>query len=231
MRLILLLCLFITAFSAIAVASTIRDEEHVCPLDGTKFSSMIVGSDTTFGSMLDLQPKGRAPYPWPVPKCPTDGFIMYKKFTEEELKLLKPYIKSKEYQKMQQIETNYYLLYKINEKLGTEDSILWYNLLQATWETREHYNRYAAETLSILDRLLTNPKTDEKDKTVYFLISGELYRRIGNFSKAKEVFDALKKRPKPLDDDIDDGVYEAVIEYELLLIDEKNSTSQDMPNK
>lgn len=195
---------------------------YTCPLDGTKFSQMENVSDRTIDKMLDLRPVSAygTSYPWPVAKCPNDGLLIYKpdfdSFTPEEIAVLKEYVPTPEYRKMVDEETTYWVIAKLKEKLGEPLDKRWYTLLQATWQAGpDKYEAYARETINAVEALLAAPE-GRKEKTIetWNLLLGELYRRVGDFDKARAVFDGLMIQPAFKNHDF----YPKVVGYELELI-------------
>lgn len=197
------------------VAMTVLTDNVKCPIDGEEFEFIAQASGSSFGSMLDGQPYGAIIMPWPIAKCPKDGMVMYKDFTEKEIILLRNFVESKEYQELQKKETNYWLAYILSKRLSAPIDEQVSLMQQATWEASkdERYERYAKETIKAIDGIKNPPK-----ETIF--LKGELYRRIGNFGNAKQVFSKLNKN-------VDDGSFLAMaISQELELIAKKNSSSR-----
>jgi len=185
------LMMFIWCLSASTVfAMTTSITEIECPVDGEKFEFHGQDSGTAFGAMLDGQGYGAIVTPWPIPKCPGNGMVIYKEFSEKEIATLKPFIKSKEYQELQKRETNYWLAYILSKHLAapiTEQIDL---MQQATWEAEDdQYERYAKETIKTINSM-KNPSYD------LVFLKGELYRRIKEFDKAALIFSKLEKEIK-----------------------------------
>ena len=131
-------------------ASTTAEVTVKCPIGEESFTTIQAISGTQYGTNLDQKPFGAIIAPWPIAKCPDNGFVIYKKdFSEDELTRLKMYVLSQEYQAWQKVESNYYLaailMSHMNESL---DSIA-YVFLKSTWEVESdsRYQRYAEQTL------------------------------------------------------------------------------------
>ena len=213
-----------------AYAHTNVRSEYICPIDGTEFSALLTGSDTSRGMMLDLQPisvsVGR--YPWPVAECPTDGMVMYKRdFTPEEVATLKDYVSSPEYQSMRQEDTSYWRVARLKEKLGVPLNKRWFTMLQATWQAHsKKYEVYARETIGVIETLLADPgDIEESDIETMHLVLGELYRRVGEFDQAKAIFEDLMKQPVYANHEF----YPNIIAYQLELIEAKDQSSHKVP--
>lgn len=98
---------------------------------------------------------------------------------------------------MIQEEAPYWVIAKLKEKLGELLAKRWYTLLQATWEAGSgKYETYARATIGAIETLLAAPQ-DMKEKSLETcnLVLGELYRRVGDFEKAKAIFGNLQTRP------------------------------------
>ena len=63
-------------FSFNAYGLEIVTEKFVCPADGTDFEYDIAISGTVTEKRLDLKLVGYIISPWPVPQCPTCGFVL-----------------------------------------------------------------------------------------------------------------------------------------------------------
>jgi len=229
MRYLAILIITLSMSPATVLAHTTISLKYTCPVDGMEFSATTTGSDTTRGMMLDLQPIGMGSYPWPVASCPNDGMVMYKNdFTPEEIVVLKDYIPSPEYQKMVREDSSYWRIAQIKEKLGGPLKERWFTMLQATWQARSaQYEPYARETIKAIETLLATPDgQNEKDRETWSLLSGELYRRVGDFDKARAIFDNLRTQPAFAEHHF----YPLIIDYELELIAAGDKSSHRIPD-
>jgi len=202
--------------------------EYTCPIDGTKFSQMERVSDRTTDTMLDLQPVSAygLSYPWPVPQCPNDGMLFFygQNFTEKEVEVLKEYLATPEYRKMIDEDTTYWRIAKLRERLGLSLNERWFAMLQATWQTSGvKYDDYATEAIKAIETLLADPPKEKKERDLetWSLLLGELYRRIGDFDKARAIFEDLMIQPIYKNHDF----YPQVIAYQLELIGKKDKSS------
>ena len=193
--------------------------EIECPVDGEKFEFYGQGSGTSFGAMLDGQPYGAIMMPWPIPKCPQNGMVIYKKFSEEEIVILKPFIRSKEYQKLQKRETDYWLAYILSKHLAAPVAEQISLMQKATWEAKGgQYERYAKETIKAINSM-ENPSYE------LVFLKGELYRRIKEFDKAMLVFSELKKEIENGLEVKNEPFLTKIILKEIELISKKDSFS------
>jgi hypothetical protein len=186
----LLLAFIVTGFFSASVdALSFRRMDVRCPVGGETFSITAITSATYFDKRLDLMPLGPAPAPWPLDKCPGNGFVIYKpRFTEDELTRLTKYAESEEYQVLARENTNYFLAAKLMEASGDSTTEIAYALLQATWEARssDQYRTYARSALAAFDRLLEDQELQADKRAEASLVAVELERRLGLFDKAKE---------------------------------------------
>jgi hypothetical protein len=164
-------------------AHTFGTVEVICPLDGTKFKTVVDFSGTSFGMRLDLKPIG------PIAN----------EFTEAEKQHLIKYVNSKEYQELAVDNSTHFLLGKIFEYLEEEVLNIAHVYLKASWQvesTPEKYQKYANESLKKFKLFLSN--SDKKDDTwqTSQLVAGELERRLKRFDDAKKRFSSLKKLPE-----------------------------------
>ena len=212
--------------STSAAALTVREETFHCPIDGEVFKQVVAMSGTSFGTHLDLKPFGPIAAPWPLPVCPTSGFVMYRaNFKPEEIDRLREYVASNEYVKARE-ETPYYRTAKLRERMGESTAAIAYTLLRATWETRsaEQYARYAREALAAYRKALEQMTRDDKAWPTAELVAGELERRLGLFDEARARFERAKNVEV-----LQSGVYPRIIDFQLELIAERNTKSHQVP--
>lgn len=227
MKIQTLLVLAISLLSAHNVnASTVSEVELKCPVGGKSFKTILAMSGTQFGQNLDLKPYGPIISPWPVAKCPENGFVIYKNdFTKQELASITEYVLSNEYQSLQKVESNYYLIATLMKKQKSSNASIAFALLKATWEVEsdKRYAKYAAETLAAFESVIANPPSDLKPQGVlqHRQIAGEMERRLGNFSAAQKRFTDLLNNKT-----IRGTILEKVVGQELKLIAARDSSSQ-----
>ena len=133
-----------------ADAATTRQEEQTCPIDGEKFTATLATSGYMRGRFLDGKPYGSILAPPPIPKCPTSGFVVYKRtFTEDELTRLRAFVATPAYRAAAAQETTHYLLALLLEHMGAPKRSIAYARLLSTWQAAdgEQYRRYAGEAL------------------------------------------------------------------------------------
>lgn len=219
--------LFLFATPTLVEALTVQDVKIDCPIDGVSFTTYQVMSGTQSGMYLDLKPIGAIAAPWPIPKCPSNGFVIYKaKFSGEELTKLRLYVETQEYQAMQRIETNYYLAAKLQQKMFETAAVIAATLLRATWEARpgEQYTRYATEALSAYKQALQQIYTDQTQLVTDQLVAVELERRLGKFEEAQFRLSSLPKRG-----DLKAAKLGYIVELQLRLVGQRDARPTVLP--
>jgi len=126
---------FLLCISFNSNASTISHIEYTCPLGGEKFSVVTQMSYYQSGMRLDLKPEGAFySVPEPIPVCP-NGFVIYQQdYSDDELKRLKIFILSDQYQLLRKGNSDYFLLATILEFMGYHKDTVGYTFLEASWE-------------------------------------------------------------------------------------------------
>ena len=91
--------------SAPAAAMTFMEVDYVCPVGGERFRAQTMGSGTVFRHFLDGQAEGAIMSPWPLVRCPGNGFVMYRDdFSAAEIATLTPFVEGEEYQRLRRVE-------------------------------------------------------------------------------------------------------------------------------
>ena len=135
----MLLCLALMVFAALTTATVparatrLGEIEILCPIDGKRFKALTAFSGFQFGAGLDLMPLGPTPAPWPLAKCPGNGFVIYKeKFSPKETDRLKTIVRSAEYRALTKVHTTYFLAAQLQSTMGEPAYIIANTLLRAT---------------------------------------------------------------------------------------------------
>jgi tetratricopeptide (TPR) repeat protein len=208
-------------------ALTFREVELTCPLDGSRFNVTRPASGTSRGIFLDLKPFGPIIAPWPLARCPSNGFVLYKPhFSDEEIARLRPFVASAEYQALQSHHTTYYLAARLRAYLGETPAQLAWTLLEATWEAEPgaQYERYATEALRAFQEALAEPYAAPTQWVADQLVAGELERRLGRFEPARQRFLALTAH-----DAVQAGGVRAILALQLQLIDAQDARPRLAP--
>jgi hypothetical protein len=221
-----------TMLSTISSALTYYEQEYVCPIGNETFSTMVMGSSTTFGYRLDLKPMGPVAAPSPLAVCPSNGFVIYKAetdFSDEEIANLTKFVLSKEYQELRANNTDYYLLAKIFEHQKKSNDYIAYAYLRASWQAEgsDNYKKYldlAIQSYYKVIRDLVRDKdtyaSSKKEFITFELLIVELKRLMGNFKDAKN--NLTEVEIMLMDDKLFDH-FKGTIELENQLIKAKDS--------
>ncbi len=188
-----------------ADASRIGRSTFTCPIGGEKFDSRVVLSGYQRGQRLDFRPYGAIVSPAPLPKCPGNGFVMYKnEFSSEEIAKLKPIVASREYQALQKQHRTYFLAAYLEEKMGeATDRSFASRYLRASWQAEGSWSpggtadnldpqdrallvRYRTLALEKLNAALAKDERGSKEWLTGMLLAAELERLLGRFDAAKK---------------------------------------------
>lgn len=220
-------CILFMLYPLQGHAMTLHTSKITCPIGGEKFEAVLASSGTSFGNYLDLKPYGPTPAPWPIAKCPGNGFVLYKdSFTAAEIKTLEAFVNSKQYQADQKRYSNYYLAAKLRAHAGTTKRELAYTLLYATWEaeSRDEYEKYALEALDAFRQSLMMKYDNQENWSADQLVAGELERRTDDFDAAEKRFTDLS-----LKKEFQTGILNQIVKLQLSLINSKNSSPAKIP--
>ena len=190
-----LLTVFLISVSTSSSALLYKEEAFKCPIGGAEFITNIPRSSHHAGVRTDDKPFGMLEAPWPYPVCPENGFVMYDdEFSVKEIKVIKPYVFSSEYQGYRLSETRHFLLAKIFEYQQRPISEIADTYLKASWEAEggPNYNRYLKLALGAFELSLKQGNTPIKPNwhDQYMLV--ELNRLLGNFKVATVELENLK---------------------------------------
>ena len=201
---------------------------RICPIDGKKFQYLAPNAPPSRELHLDMKPLDSTA-PWPHPKCPGNGFVLYKRdFTDEELARLRGYVLSSEYRSLSEKHPTRYLEAVLRKRLGESPYAVAWSLVQASWEAYSdpmRYQQYAEEALAIYDAIPLQALPDIRHRILKRMISGELARRLGLFESAKDRF--LEMRDSA---ELANPFYQKIIEFQLKLVRARDSRSHPTPN-
>ncbi|MFP5391179.1 MAG: hypothetical protein ACLGI6_06485 [Gammaproteobacteria bacterium] len=197
-------------------------------------------SGTQFGIFLDLKPYGPIAAPWPLAKCPANGFVLYKpKFSKAELAKLKPYVASAEYRTLGANHTDYYLAARLARVAGEPAVTIAQLLLRATWEAgpqedeqgkvkvdTQRYAQYAGEALDAFKAVLAQPADVPEQWQTDQLVALELERRLGRFEEAQARLDALAGRTE-----FASGTMHTIVELQRKLIAARDNQPKQVPEE
>lgn len=208
-----------------AQASTVMEVDHVCPVGGEHFRQEMAGSGTAFGHYLDGQLHGPIMSPWPLAKCPGNGFVIYRDgFTPAEIEVLESFVQGPEYRRLRDVETSYWLAARLQEALGVPLAERAGTLLRATWQASpEQYPRYVeAAGAAFAAACPDDAAPDARDEPWLYcqLIRAEWERRTSRFDAARTRLQGLQLPAQQLDDEAVRGQLQAEIAQQLALVAE-----------
>jgi hypothetical protein len=207
-----------------ANAHTTIEQEFVCPLGGESFKQTMAGSGFQVGVMLDFKPYGPVAAPWPLPVCPGNGFVIYKRdFSPDDLEKLKSLIGTPQYPLDSPPHYRAYLMMKHLDQPARQQFGM---LLRATWRSYGQDSLYAKEALGLVASMLQDPSLEVKERLNLTLLKGELQRRLGLFTDSKTTFDALFASDPQLD-----AVSRVIVSCQLELNRANNRNPSPVPNE
>jgi hypothetical protein len=174
----------------------VHEVDVTCPIGGQSFKAPIISAYAMRAVRLDLKPIGALVAPNPLPVCPDNGFVVYKKaFTGDELAAIKDIVLGDDYRRLRAGHTDYYMAAYVKDRVGADDFDLGQTYLQASWEAerdRHHLvDQYRAHAVEKLDAFVTrDPDRSERWWTAV-LLAAEAERMLGRF-------DAVEARLKGL---------------------------------
>ncbi len=197
-----------------ALSLTMAKQEFTCPIGGEKFTADVVGSHTQFGMRLDLRPIGAMLAPIPLPVCPGNGFVMFKRqFTPEEIKAIETIVITEEYRQARRRHVDYYMVAFMRERLGATPIELARLYQRASWEAEGRYaseakkppekpelvTQYRTLALQKFDVFLQQDQSYSTEWWTAAVIAAELERLLGRFDAAKERIARLPVGKLPAD--------------------------------
>lgn len=227
MRRALAACAVLGLLAPAAMAQGVATQ-RLCPIDGKTFTYKAL--DVKPSARLYLDMKRADPFfPWPHPKCPDNGFVVYKNdLTSAEIEKLRPFVLSDEYRKLSEVHSTRYLEAALRKRLGDRPYDVAWALVQATWEVEsdpERYRQYAEEALATYDAIPMQSLTNIRFRNLKRMMSGELARRLGKFDSARDRFLEMRDNAE-----LSNPNYQRIVEYQLKLIRAKDSRPRPIPD-
>lgn len=208
----------------LAGAHTTSVQEFACPLGGESFKQTMAASGFQAGVMLDFKPYGQIASPWPLPVCPTNGFVIYKRdFLPEEIENLKSLIGTPQYPLDSPPHYRAYLMMKHLQQPAKGQFGM---LLRATWRSYGPNNQYAHEALALVSSLLQDKNLEARERLSFTLLKGEFQRRLGLFADSEATFNDLAASDPQLDTRA-----RAMVSCQLQLNKAKNHNPSPVPNE
>jgi hypothetical protein len=220
-------CAILALLPAAALAQGVPTQ-RVCPIDGKTFTYMALDVKPSNRLYLDMK-RADSFYPWPHPKCPGNGFVIYKNdLTSAEIEKLRSFVLSEEYRALGEVHTTRYLEAVLRKRLGEPAYDVAWALVQATWEVEsnaDRYRQYAGEALATYDSIPMESLTNIRFRNLKRMMSGELARRLGQFDSARDRFLEMRDNAE-----LSSPNYQRIVEYQLKLIRAKDSRPRPIPD-
>ncbi len=213
--------------TSVTSATIVSPIDIICPIDGERFQAMSMLSLFRMGTYLDLMPQSTYGGPPPLPKCPSNGLVLYRtEFSADQLTRLKRYVTTRKYQTLQSTHADYYVAAQIQRYLGESPEIIANSLLHSTAQAKDRaqYLLYASEALEAYRRLLDVVERDRKLWVTNQLIAGELERRTGRFDAARQRFQSLLR-----ESGFDVGYWHNIAKLQLKLVEARDTDRHLVP--
>jgi hypothetical protein len=166
------------------------EESVTCPIGGEQFTYVTTASYSTFGARPDGKPFGSWRFPLDMPICPSNGLVLYREFTAEELAKLTPAIATDAYRGLA-AETQYYRAAWLEEQLAPGTEIVAGLLLQASWESDEQPTRKARYQREMIAAEAEVRHGSETQQWFWRARIINAWRELGEFDKASALLTAL----------------------------------------
>lgn len=175
-----------------AASSTPYIRTLTCPIGGEEFEHLETMSYSTEGSRPDGKPYGNWDFPIAFPVCPSNGLVVFKEFTSDEIAKLGPIIASQTYLAMRKVDTPYYRAAWLKRQIEPGSDTIGL-LIQAIWETDETPRlraRYLAELAESVSA--EPPATISVEWFVEQARAINAMRELGRFDEALARLSALR---------------------------------------
>lgn len=183
----------LTCLGGAANAGTPYPVKMKCPVGGQSFTFISTHSMSTWGRRPDGKPYASWEFPNPVPECPNNRLVMFKDFTKDEVKALKPLLDSEAYRALWG-ETTYYRIGWLAKALNQPDMDYPWLMLQASWQAdgdAPRKARYQSEFIALVDAI---PADDDADNWVNRQVRAvNAERELGQFDAATKRIAAIRE--------------------------------------
>lgn len=211
---------------ALAQGSTV---DRTCPIDGKRFQYQTAPASVYRELYLDMKPVDPSISSWPLPKCPDNGFVMYKdKFSESKIRKFRKFVISEPYRSLTNTHGTHYLAAVLMKRVEEPPYDVAWSLVRASWEAANdpaRYQQYAEEALAAYEALPEGRLLPRRERVVREMMSGELERRLRRFDAAKKRFSGIRDEAE-----FTTPVLQRVIQLQLKLVSAKDSGIHRMPN-
>lgn len=176
-----------------ASATTFFEEEEVtCPIGGETFSMRPMASTSYWGQRPDGMRYGPNPVP-SIPECPENGLLLFKDFSDRELRLLAEAVASEEWERLRAEETQRYRQYWLLRVIDAPPLDVAAALLQATWLPDNRGGMRPRYMKEFVNFMATFPLDDES--FWLHLRAANALRDLGRFEEAAAIVEQLASAP------------------------------------
>ena len=178
-------------------------QQMTCPVGGERFEAMVTGHYSTFGSRPDGRPYSYWFVPLPIPECPSNGLVVFRDFTAEQLATVTTLIASEEYRTMIDRDSTYYRAQWLATRIGLPERQALNLLLPAIWQVKpssglvgqplpsaELARRYQSEFIARVLALPAMP--DDPQYLVLYARAANEQRELGRFDEASTMIRQLR---------------------------------------
>jgi len=165
-----------------------------CAVGGESFDYTTTASYSTFGARPDGKPYGSWTFPLALPVCPTNGLVMYREFSEDEIARLPDLLASPEFVALRPAETPYYRAAWLAKALDPKAADRPWLLLDASWEADTdpvRKARYQAEFIAAATSAPAEPASLE-----WLALQARAINAQRELSRFDEAAAALKALPR-----------------------------------
>lgn len=184
--------LLLAGLGGTANAGTPYPVKMKCPVGGESFTFISTHSMSTWGRRPDGKPYASWEFPNPVPECPGNRLVMFKEFSKDEIKALKPLLASEAYRALGD-ETTYYRIGWLAKALNVPDYDYPWLMLQASWQAdgdEPRKARYQREYVAMVDAA---PPGDPETWVNRQVRAVNAERELGQFDAATKRIAAIRE--------------------------------------
>lgn len=210
-----------------ALAGTPYVEKMTCPVGGETFDFVATASYSTWGARPDGKPYGSWVFPLPLPECPTNGLVVYKDFSTQELQKLPGLLATADYANLKG-ETPRYRAAWLERQLNPASSEMPWLLLEASWEADQMpalRRRYLEAFVSAMEA--GEAAMNARSRFIGRLRQVNALRELGQFVEAEALLGALGAIPPPVGEYTPDDIEED----RKILQDTRDSMSKAISRK
>lgn len=176
-----------------AQAGTLFPLKLKCPVGEKEFVANVRVAWTDYGTRPDGKAYNNYMSPQPINECPDNKLLIYRKFNDEEVKLLTALIASDSYRAIRKSETSYYAAGWLERQIAPAPLTDFAFLQKAKWqaESDEQRIRYTQEMLAAANPAIA---VQQANSSLWWQLNWQAVnarRELGDFAGAKVALDAL----------------------------------------